>query len=608
MKSHSPYCVLALIGAWLAASPALAQESFATVVGPVKVEPVKWKSGAVLEVPYITWGGDVATFYANGGLTTKPDTIYHKLGLNCKLVPGDDFPGQVKRYLSGQTPFLRGTMSMLGQASEVIGSDARTKAVVFLQLSWSAGDHMVARGHLKTLNDLKGKKVALQKGGPHAGMLDDVLRTAKLTWKDITVVWTDDLSGDKGPAAQFRKDNTIDACMVISPDMIGLSGGLDKTGTGAEGTVKGARVLISTATMSRSIVDVYACRKDFYDANKAVVEKFMAGYLKACEDLLDYKTEYEKKGASDKYKAILKLAQDIYGKELLPTLEVDAHGLISDCTFVGLPGNIVFFTYKGNPSGFEAKQRAALDLAVEQRWVKIRTGFYPPDLDYDKMAKIASLTRTKVTLPSGAAELKEFPTDPQDPRTVYYFTINFEPNQEVFDPEVYGAEFQRVVELASTFGNAVIAVRGHADPTKTLYDLVQAGMDKGVIKRAGRPGQYEYFLEGKKLDLTDVKKIEELVAAGAFDGAKAANPRETMQAALNLSKVRAEVVRDTVVKYAKGRQLLLNPGQLQPMGVGIREPLIARPKNLDEAKQNMRVEFRILRVQAEPSKPGEFDF
>ena len=74
----------------------------------------------MLEVPFITWGGDVATFLANGGLDTKPQSLYGRTGLKIKLTPGDDFVGQVKNYVSGKTPFLRGTFRMLGQASEVI--------------------------------------------------------------------------------------------------------------------------------------------------------------------------------------------------------------------------------------------------------------------------------------------------------------------------------------------------------------------------------------------------------------------------------------------------------------------------------------------------------
>ena len=70
---------------------------------------------------------------------------------------------------------------MIGQASEVVGSDPRTKSVIVLQLSWSAGDHIVAREGIRSLNDLKGKKIACQQGGPHVGLLFDSLAAAKLT-------------------------------------------------------------------------------------------------------------------------------------------------------------------------------------------------------------------------------------------------------------------------------------------------------------------------------------------------------------------------------------------------------------------------------------------
>ena len=108
-----------------AAAVTSAQQPFSTLVGKVAVRPVK--STSALEIPFITWGGDVATFHANGGLTTRSGSTYDRLGMKFKLTPGDDFVAQVKNYLSGQTPFLRGTMRMLGQASEVLGQDPRTK-------------------------------------------------------------------------------------------------------------------------------------------------------------------------------------------------------------------------------------------------------------------------------------------------------------------------------------------------------------------------------------------------------------------------------------------------------------------------------------------------
>ncbi len=99
-----------------------AEESFAKKVGNVKVGDVK--PSKVIDTPFLFWGGDVATFIANGGAKeTKKDTLFAKQGLELNLIPGDDFVGQVKNYLEGKTPLLRGTMSQIGQASEVLGQD-----------------------------------------------------------------------------------------------------------------------------------------------------------------------------------------------------------------------------------------------------------------------------------------------------------------------------------------------------------------------------------------------------------------------------------------------------------------------------------------------------
>ena len=362
------------------ASGARAQEKrFLDRVGSGAVGPMP--SAANIQTPYITWGGDMATFYANGGLTTRAGSLFQKQGLNLRLVPGDDFVQQVRDYRAGRSPFLRGTFHMIGLASEVIGADPRTKGVVILQMTWSAGDHMIARPNVKTVTELKGKTIALQQGGPHVGMLDDVLKSARLTWKDIKVVWAKDLTGSPdSPAELFRKRSDIDACFAITPDMVGLCGGLHNTGSGAEGTVKGARVLVSTAELSRSIADVYVCRKDFYDANRELVTKFVAAYLKACEEVIDLKKQHAA-SPSQAYKNLLQMTQDIYGKTTIPVLD-DAHGLLTDCTFVGYPGNVVFFTEQGNLHGFEAFHKAALDLAVGRGYARDRFGLFPAGLDY----------------------------------------------------------------------------------------------------------------------------------------------------------------------------------------------------------------------------------
>jgi ABC-type nitrate/sulfonate/bicarbonate transport system substrate-binding protein/Arc/MetJ-type ribon-helix-helix transcriptional regulator len=609
--------------AWLAvgvlAGPVHAQQLFSELVGPLRAGPVQPQ--ATLSVPYITWGGDVATFLANGGLETASGTIYHKHGLKLRLTPGDDFIQQVKDYMSGKSPFLRGTLSMLGQASEVIGSDAATAPVVILQLSWSAGDHIVARPGLKTLNDLKraGRKakIACQQGGPHIGLLYDALSAAQLDRKDVDIVFTPDLTGPNGAAEAFRKDGSIDACCVITPDMIGLTGGLESVGTGAEGTVKGAHVLVSTQQMSRSIADVYAVRADWYRDNRETVEKFVAGYLKATEELVKLRNQYETTQAMPPaYRSILVTAQKILGEEVLPTLEVDAHGLLLDCRFVGLPGQIAFFEQAGNLSGFTPKMNAALDMAAGWGYAKTRKEMTPGRLDYKKLAGLAAVpyeVPAAVVQGEGGSELfRPDALEAVETGTIVSFTIAFEPNQTDFPIARYRSDFLRALKSASTFGGATVVIQGHSDPTLTLVTLIRAGMENDLIRRTGsQETGYKYFLRAsggsKELDVTQTAQLLELIKSGRFESASH-KPMQVMQAALNLSLERAQAVRDAVLQMARNEGINVNLDQFQPLGSGIADPVVSKPANEEEARRNMRVEFRIVRLAPETVKASDFDF
>ena len=90
-----------------------------------------------LQVPLITWGGDIATVHGVN------DGVFSDLGLNVKLFREDDFKKQVQKCLAGETPFLRGTMGMINAASDAF-KDSGTEFVVIYKLTWSTGgDGMV---------------------------------------------------------------------------------------------------------------------------------------------------------------------------------------------------------------------------------------------------------------------------------------------------------------------------------------------------------------------------------------------------------------------------------------------------------------------------------
>jgi hypothetical protein len=560
--------------------------------------------GEVLEVPYILWGGDVATFLANGGEATKPGSIFHDLGLNLKLTRGDNFDEQVKRYKEGVSPFLRGTMSMLGQVSEDVGNDVRSQPVVFLQLTWSAGDHLVSRPSCKTLNDLKGRKIALQKGGPHVGMLQDILHTAQLGWPDITVVWTDDVTGDNGPAALFRKDDSIDACFAITPDMMGLTGGLDQTGSGANDTVKDAHVLVSTSSMLRSIADVYACRKDYFDEHRDVVEKLTAGYLKATEELVAMRKESKDK-PTPRFQAILDLTQKMFGKDVPSAKE--AEGLIADAVFVGLPGNYSFFKDTGNLSGFNAKMLAALDLAVSLGNAQEKVELLQADLDYGRVRSLGKLTSTV-----DPAQAPRFADNPKEKNTLYSFNVYFGGDESTFPEATYHQDFQRAVEQASLFGNAIISVRGHANAQELMWFFKDYVVKNGIL--AERQGKY-FRRDGSDFNLNDMKQIVDLIHQEKLGGVKVPVNRAELSTVqkyldylLDLSNRRAAAVRAAVVGYAKAHGYRLDESQIKSVGVGGLEPVIMFPRNDAEGGRNRRVEFRLIQVGMEAITSGDIDY
>lgn len=591
-----------------------AQVSFKSLVGDVQTGTVQ--SGGAINVPYITWGGDVATFHANGGLATTPDSIYGKAGLNLKLTAGDNFVQQVKDYMEGKTPYLRGTFRMVSMAAEVLNSDPRTKPVMVLQLTYSQGDHIVSTKDIKTLNDLKGKRIALQQGGPHLGLLADSLEAAGMTFKDITPVWCKDLTAsDDSPAEKLRKGEADAAC-VISPDMIGLCGGIAQVGTGAEGTVAGAHVVNSTAQMNRSIADVYCVRKDYFDANKVDVEKFVVGYLKATEELMAEKKTYnDGQGQSPVYLKDLKMAQQIFGEAVLPTIEVDAHGLVCDANFVRIPGNEMFFNDPNNLVGFEAKQTSALDLAVALGYASQKMGFEKANWDYKKISQEVGVAYVEPVYATGRikAEVTDFGMDLGDD-TILTFEIKFEPEQTNFPVETYAADFQRFAKASATFGNAAIIIEGHSDPTLALQQFFWAAKAKGLITGSG--GSYKF--KGRPLDLNNTDYIVQAIQLENLAGQQRRNnsgqieeipdPKRTVAAALTLSKSRAEAVKAAIQKYCEDNKLAMDLSQALTHGVGVADPVNPKPSSMAEAKENMRVVFRVVKVAAEALNESDFNF
>lgn len=546
----------AVQGASYVESPPLAK----VVQGPVG----QVQKSASIQIPLITWGGDIATILANGNArVTARGSIFDRLGLTLKLVREDDFKKQVEAYRRGDSPYLRGTVGMISMASELLSADPRTKPVIIYQMTWSSGgDALVVKEGIKTVGDLRGKTIAVQAYGPHVQLLTEMLRDAGLSTRDVTIKWTRDLTGTEATPAAALSSVEVHAATVISPDALMLTSN-GTVGTGAEGSIKGARILLTTKTANRIIADVYAVRSDYFGSNRDQVEHFVKGLMLAEEELRDL---FKNKEARLKdYQPCVTAAAEI----LLDSTQAvaDAEAMYHDCEYVGFKGNVKFFADPNYPRklsklGEEAQAAfAAIGLIGrgvpldDARWdyerfksgLKDTAGVELPRFDKERVASVITRKQQQGTLAEGE---------------LFAFEVFFQPNQNTFPADLYADSFGRVVELASTYGGALISVEGHSDPMAYL---------KG--KKQGNP----------EVVLGRIK-----------------------QSAKNLSLTRATAVRDSVIAYARDRGITLDESQFAVVGHGIGQPKSGicgsdpcPPKTEQEWRDNMRVEFRIIQVEAE---------
>jgi outer membrane protein OmpA-like peptidoglycan-associated protein len=417
---------------------------------------------------------------------------------------------------------------------------------------------------IDTAADLKGKTIAVQAYGPHVHYLSKILSDAGLSVDDVKIKWVRDLTGTDNTSMEAFYQNDVDAAMMIVPDGLVLTSN-GNVGTGAEGSVKGAKILLSTKTASRIISDVYAVRSDYLETNRDDVEKFVHGLMLAEEQLRDLYKNKESRMAE--FKSMIKASAEI----LLDSPEAvsDAESLYTDCEYVGFSGNVKFFgdpNYPRNMTNLTAQiQDAFLKIGLLSKKVSIDHARF----DYNTLK--AGLKNT------GGVEVPRFDTTQVaavvqrkqqqgslNEGELFSFEVYFQPNQNQFSADMYQEAFNKVIELAATYGGAIITIEGHSDPL-------------GYLK-AKKKGESDIIL------------------------------RNIKQSAKNLSLSRANAVRASIIDHASSNSIVLDETQFAVVGHGISKPSSGvcgndpcAPKTEQEWRNNMRVEFRIIQVEAEAS-------
>jgi len=523
-----------------------------------KFGPVNFDSKTI-HIPAITWGGDSSMIAANRGIDPNRESIYAKdFGFQVKIELQDDFVKQLEAYVSGRSPCLRGTLDMIALASQALSKDKRLVPMVPILLSWSAGgDGIVFRRNIKSAAELKGSTIVLQQYSPSLRLLYRVLQDAGLSTRDIAIKYTRDIIA--GPEEDpnkifdapnaFRRDPSIDAVVTIAPETVSLTSG-GKVGTGSEGSVKGAKLLVSTRTINRLIADVVAFRADFAQAHPDVIQGFAAGTIIGMEEILSEHAAYKAGKGSDRFQAITREMAQLFFKT---DVNKDAIGMLSDVAIAGFSENRRFFGDPNYSSNFERTFSTSAELFQKEGYLTTIPPGAPFKATID-LQKVAGLLKGQVSeskhFTMGASEAQKAATS-EGSSILFSHTFQFGANEATFDKTKYGQVFEKIQELSTVYGGAVIEIVGHSDPHK-VRELERKGGAAPVIRQA-------------------------------------------IHSARILSKRRANAVKAELVRG--GYQIVEE--QLVTTGAGIDKPIHADPKSRAEQQENMRVEVRVVNVEGE---------
>ena len=558
-----------------------------------------------LLVPLITWAADGVTVSANNGLAANPNSpLARSLGRPVKLEVTDDFDQQVQNYISGKSPFLRGTADMIALVSQALKNiDPGLEPVVIVQLSTSTGaDGFVAREGISSLADLKGKTVVTQINGPHLSLIGNLLKDAGLQPRDVTIRFVRDITAAPGynpaspaedPANAFRRDPELTGAACISPDILGLTAG-GTVGTGLEGTVKGARAVFTTRTASEIIFDTYAVRRDFLGDHPEIVEAFREAHLRQQEYFLAELANIEKKRGADRqrveaFKTLCKPLAKIFNQDENAVGDYIVW-VGRDLQLAGRAGNAKFFD-DANPVGFKATTARIQDFFQALGLIQSATNIaYNRPSPTERGA--SEPATTPVVKPAAApafpsTEAVRKAADSKNANVMYRYTFKFPVQVSDINWHDYQDVFARIHETVTRYGGAVVQLRGHAD--NFFYNFVVAKQKQGQTT-------YQRRIAGTdKFETLPQPKTEEL-----------------LNDANSLSYARAFAIKRAYVAYVR-ENLHLGPDEVDlsrfdVKGMGVTDPVVKNPTTADQRNDNMRGEMVIIAAETElPTDIGADD-
>jgi len=124
----------------------------------------KYNMTRPLRVSICTWGGYAGGISYNKGMVANIEgQFYKKYGILVDIILNDDINTSLDSWKSGDVDIMWGTVDAFPTISGTLPDNPQC----FMQIDWSrGGDVIVGKRGLNSINDLKGKDVAVAYGSP----------------------------------------------------------------------------------------------------------------------------------------------------------------------------------------------------------------------------------------------------------------------------------------------------------------------------------------------------------------------------------------------------------------------------------------------------------
>ncbi len=283
-----------------------------------------------LRVGINTWAGHAPGIVANGGMKVgSPSSLYKKkYGLDVEFILLEDPSAKMAAFIKGDIDIMWDTVdSYAREASELKEKGLKARAII--QEDWSrGGDGIVSLKTIRSVEDLKGKRIATTKYTPSHWLLLFLLSQSGLTPQERGEIERNLVWADEAPkAAAMFKAGKVDAAVTWEPD---LSGAV----AAREGE---AHVLVSTTSATNVIADTLVARQQLLDEAPKSVQSFVAGWFDAIGVMKE-----DPQGTNQIVADALKLTVD------------DVSGMLSGLKLTPYADNALFFGLTGTKPYFDS--------------------------------------------------------------------------------------------------------------------------------------------------------------------------------------------------------------------------------------------------------------